>query len=208
MYGKLIDGALEVAPKNYIDENNTILNFDLNEELMKEYGYKLVIEAVKPDYPYNLSYEETEDEIIEIVTPNMEEAKQEKTFENNQKADEARYNQEFTLTIQEQECVFDTSEKTQSDLNTAANFCMATGDTYDGWVTNNGVELDLSLNDVATIAQEFKAKANVYTKWNEYRQAIEDAETIEELEAIVIDYSEEQTSDIEVIIDNDEMDNE
>ena len=129
-----------------------------------------------------------------VKNPNYEaeqlaKAKSEKHAENDYKASEARYNQEFTITIQEQECVFDTKQTTQADLLTAFAVC-SSGETYDGWVTNNGVELDLTLEDVALISQVFKQKSNVYGKWNEYKTAINEAETIEEVEGIDINYGE------------------
>ena len=114
-------------------------------------------------------------------------AKADKYAENDSKASEARYGKEFTLTIQEQECVFDTSQTTQTDLLTAFAVC-STGATYDGWVTNNGVELDLTLEDVALISQTFKAESDVYHQWNEYKQAIDNAETIADVEGININY--------------------
>lgn len=118
----------------------------------------------------------------------LQQAKQSKIAENDAKAEEYRYNQEFTVTIQGKECVFDTKEKTQNDLNTATNFCLATGGTYDNWTTNNGVVLNLTIEDINIIFEEFKAKADVYTKWLEYDTAIKKAETIEQLEEIDISY--------------------
>ena len=114
-------------------------------------------------------------------------AKADKYSENDTKASEARYNQEFTITIQDKVCVFDTKQTTQADLLTAFAVC-STGATYDGWVTNNGVELDLTLEDVALISTTFKDKSNVYGKWNEYKQAIDNAETIADVEEININY--------------------
>ena len=114
-------------------------------------------------------------------------AKAEKIAENDTKANEKRYGQEFTLTVQDKVCVFDTKQTTQADLLTAFAVC-STGATYDGWVTNNGVELDLSLEDVALISATFKTKSNIYGKWNEYRQEIERAKTVKDIERIVIDY--------------------
>lgn len=114
-------------------------------------------------------------------------AKSEKIAENGSKASEARYNQEFTITVQDKVCLFDTSEETQRDLLTAFAVC-STGATYDGWVTNNGVELDLTLEDVELISATFKEKSSVYGKWNEYKQVIDRAKTIAEIEAIDIDY--------------------
>lgn len=117
----------------------------------------------------------------------FEMAKAEKYAENDQKASQSRYGKEFTITIQEQECVFDTKQTTQADLLTAFAVC-STGATYDDWVTNNGVQLDLTMEDVALISQAFKQESNVYLLWNEYKTAIDNAETIEDVEGIVIDY--------------------
>lgn len=114
-------------------------------------------------------------------------AKANKYEENDFKASEARYNKEFTITVQDKVCVFDTKQTTQADLLTAFAVC-STGATYDGWVTNNGVELDLTLEDVALISATFKEKSNVYGKWNEYKQAIDNAETIADVEGININY--------------------
>jgi len=127
-------------------------------------------------------YEVLEGNTVSFVLRDM------KHEENDKKADEKRYNQEFTITIQDKECTFDTSSKTQKDLLTAFAVCFSTGRTYDGWVTNNGVELDLTLEDVATIATTFKELSNVYPKWKEFKEQIDKAVTIAELESIVIDY--------------------
>ena len=117
--------------------------------------------------------------------------KKNKYLENDEKAKEARYNQEFTITIQEQECVFDTSAQTQADLLTAFAVC-STGETYDGWVTNNGVELNLTLEDVALISNTFKELSNVYGKWNQFKELIDAAQTVAEVQAIDIDYNESE----------------
>lgn len=128
------------------------------------------------------------EEILQKLNVEFEQKKMQKHLENAIKAKEARYNQEFSIIIQNKECVFDTSAETQSDLLTAFAVC-AQGETYDGWVTNNGVELDLTLEDVTLIAATFKELSNVYSGWNEYKALIDKAETIEELEAIEINYT-------------------
>lgn len=65
-YGKINENnELEYAPTNY----GNILNFDKNEELLKEYGYKPVIDTLRPSYDdfyYTASskWVENEDEIV------------------------------------------------------------------------------------------------------------------------------------------------
>ena len=70
MYGKLIDGKLVYAPKNYLtDDNRMIFNFNNNVELMKNNGFKEV-EDIVPSYDatthyvIKAGYDEGEDKIV------------------------------------------------------------------------------------------------------------------------------------------------
>lgn len=67
MYGKLTNDFLYYAPKNFTtDTGEVIVNFDKNDNLMKQYGYKEVVKDI-PDYDRHKQkiaiegYEETED---------------------------------------------------------------------------------------------------------------------------------------------------
>lgn len=118
----------------------------------------------------------------------LQEAKQNKYKENDDKAEQSRTSKEFIIIIQDKECLFDTKPQTQIDLLTAFAVC-SQGLTYDGWVTNNGVILNLTLEDLINISNKFKELSDVYPLWNYYRKAIEDAKTVKEVEDIVIDYN-------------------
>lgn len=70
MYGKLVDNKLTYAPTNLLTSNGRlILNFNKNENLMKEFGFKLVVEDI-PLYDSNkydlyvYEYVETDDSIV------------------------------------------------------------------------------------------------------------------------------------------------
>ena len=70
MYGRLINGGLEYAPINYkLVDNRIILNFNKSEDIMRQYGYKNVIDIV-PSYDENTQYvqisgyDETDEAII------------------------------------------------------------------------------------------------------------------------------------------------
>ena len=70
MYGKLIDGKLVYAPKNYLtDDNRMIFNFNNNVEIMKNNGFKEV-EDIVPSYDatthyvIKVGYNEGEDKIV------------------------------------------------------------------------------------------------------------------------------------------------
>ena len=157
----------EIDKLDFIVSNNHLLGYEIKET-------ETALEA------WGLTEEE-----------NLTLAKKNKYLENSNKAKEARYNQEFTITVQSRICTFDTSEETQRDLLTAFAVC-STGGTYDGWTTNNGVELDLTLEDVALISNTFKELSNVYGKWNQFKELIDAAQTIADLEAIDINYNESE----------------
>lgn len=70
MYGRLINGGLESAPINYkLSDGRIILNFNKNEDIMKQYGYKNVIDIVpscdkNTQYVQISGYDETDEAII------------------------------------------------------------------------------------------------------------------------------------------------
>lgn len=109
------------------------------------------------------------------------------TFENDEQSEIARENQVFTVTLQDKECSFQTTRKTQQDLATAKDFIQITGQPYQ-WFSDNNQEVYLTLEDVINISTIFIQKANVYPKWSEYKTVIDNAQTLEELEAIEIIY--------------------
>ena len=45
MYGKINKGYLEYAPNDLKTDNGILLNFNTNEELMKQYEYSISYEA-------------------------------------------------------------------------------------------------------------------------------------------------------------------
>lgn len=165
---------------------------EIKSTLQKPYTEEQRIEfIVEQNHRKRYEIRETEDELQAWGYDSeelLQQAKESKIAENDTKANEYRYSQEFTVTIQGKECLFDTKEKTQNDLNTATNFCLATGGTYDNWITNNGIKLNLTLEDINIIFAKFKAEADVYSLWAEYKEAIEQSETIEQLDEIEISY--------------------
>ena len=118
----------------------------------------------------------------------LQEAKNIKLRENQNNLKKKRYGQTFTVIIQDQECVFDTSEETQRDLQTAA-LVTSSGLTYDGWVTNNDITLNLTNQDVQTVFSAFyQLVSPLYQKDLEYKTSIENAQTIKDLENITLIY--------------------
>lgn len=87
MYAKLENNKLTYAPKNYDTGENLILNFNKNEELMKKYGFKEVLN-IKPEYDNCTQYltikgyVENEDSITINYTINEIEINNEPTLED------------------------------------------------------------------------------------------------------------------------------
>lgn len=84
MFAKLINNQLEPAPINYETgsykdrDKEIIFNFNKNEELMRLYGYKPVIENTKEEgHQYSITYEETENSIIEHIEDVTEQRRRE-----------------------------------------------------------------------------------------------------------------------------------
>jgi len=92
-YAKLIDDRLEFAPKN----KGSILNYDLNVELMIEDGYKLFIPAEIPttNRMYHYEYVEGVNNIIETI---VYDETQEEADEREARLREEAFKREFFQT--------------------------------------------------------------------------------------------------------------
>lgn len=100
MFVKLQNNTIKYAPKNLIEEDITIFNFNTDENLMKEYGYKLLVQVERPTNSrrYNITYQENTDSIQEILTYTETEEEYNERIEQEQKD---RRNQEIDMKIKE-----------------------------------------------------------------------------------------------------------
>lgn len=86
MYAKLENNKLVYAPRNFNIENKLIINFNKNEELMKKYDFKEVID-IKPEYDNTThyisvsGYVENENNVIINYVVNEIETSKEPTLE-------------------------------------------------------------------------------------------------------------------------------
>lgn len=158
-----------------------------DESYYLENGYSLQ-EVVFNKYDNNFYLSDKFDLYMNIDSENIQKAKDYKLEENKRKLQEKRYGQTFSAVLQGQECVFDTSEETQRDLQTAA-LVAATGITYDDWATNNGITLNLTYQDIQTVFSLFyQLVSPLYQKDLEYKELIENSQTVNEVENIEIIY--------------------
>lgn len=117
----------------------------------------------------------------------LENAKKMKHKENDDKVKAKRFNQEFTITLQDEECIFDTNDSTISDLHTAESV-LNNGEDFYKWRTNNNVVINLTKNDLILIYEKIKQLTNVYNIWGHYYDLIENCTSLNDLEEIIIDY--------------------
>lgn len=79
-FARLVNNILEFAPES----KDGIINYNLDEDLMRADGYKEYIETEPPAYPAEVYYEETEAEIIqrykEIIPPEPTPEERERDF--------------------------------------------------------------------------------------------------------------------------------
>ena len=89
-YAKLIEDRIEFAPKN----KGSILNYDLNVDLMLQDGYKPFVEVERPTTIrfYHIEYTESTDAVLEIIVydETQEEAEARITAD-----EEAEFNRKF-----------------------------------------------------------------------------------------------------------------
>lgn len=171
------------------DENNNILLFNEDKQKiettqkhnMEEYAKFPILQTDRPIV--NFEFADTE----EYISRELNNLREKKHEENQKKLDIARTSHLFIVTLQGKECEFDTKDKTQSDLNSAA-ISASIGQPW-LWTTNNRITLSLTSEDILIVSVAYAQAVNAdIAKWTEYEALIEQSETIEELNNIEIIY--------------------
>lgn len=159
-----------------------VLGRDTEEQLLKDLGRLQITEIVETDEKYvlyNGQYLTESEALVEL--------KKQKQQENQKVLDVARTSHTFVVTLQNQECEFDTKDKTQSDLNSAA-IASGMGQPW-LWTTNNRITLSLTAEDIQVVSAAYMQAVNAdIAKWTAFEEQIEQAETIVAVENIVIEY--------------------
>ena len=189
MYAKYInEKQIEFAPKN----KGNIINYNLNVEELTKDGYKPFIEAEKdPDKNYNIIYRDTETQIIEVaieIIPDpvelLQQAKQQKIYENDTARDEA-----LNSGVVYKEVLFDSD--TDQKVNLLATISMMSDTNTIEWFGMNNYSLICTKQDLLNIGGFITAlHSYCWTKNAETKEAIRNASTIEEVNNIVIDYNQ------------------
>jgi hypothetical protein len=194
-YAKYIDNlTIDFPPKN----KDKILNYDINYEKLIEDGYKEYIEAEPPSSTnrhFHYEYEETDNNILQVIAydETQEEAdardlkntKEYKIIENDSTRNEA-LNQGVTYN----NVLFDSDTDQKANL-LGAVLQMSDTNTIE-WYGMNNDSLVCTKQDLLNIgALITQLHSFCWTRNAEIKQAISEAQTIEEVNNITIDYEVE-----------------
>lgn len=168
----------------FIAKNNDLIVMaaDTQAELLQKLVFMVYTEILETTENYilhNGQYLTESEALVEL--------KKQKQQENQKALDVARTSHTFVVTLQNQECEFDTKDKTQSDLNSAA-IASGMGQPW-LWTTNNRITLSLTAEDIQVVSAAYMQAVNAdIAKWTAFEEQIEQAETIAAVENIVIEY--------------------
>ena len=187
-YAKFINETnIEFPPKN----KGNIINYDLNVEELTKDGYKEFIEAQKdPSKNYTITYVVVENQIREIaveIIPDpaelLNQAKEQKISENDNVRDIA-LNQGVTY----QNILFDSD--TDQKVNLLAMVSSMSESERIIWFGKDNQPLDCNKQDLINIGTLItQLQSFCWGKNYEIKTAINEAETVEEVQAIEIDYN-------------------
>ena len=204
-YAKLVNNELEIAPLN----KGSILNYTSNKELLKQDGYKELLEVERPKTQrmYVIQYKESTAQIKEVIKyTETEEAynsrmlansKFLKHSENIKKAKEA-VEQGY---IEFKGALFETNTQTINDLDKERQLSIIEGKTSSTWLSMDDQIVELVINtenetedDFVKIGFLVKAyKNNIWVnKYLAYKAQIEEATTAEDVNSINIDYTQDE----------------
>ena len=189
-YVKLIDGKIEFAPQN----KDGVINYNLDIDLMIADGYKLFIRAIVPQTTrmYHFEYEEHENDITEIIVYDetqeeadariLEQAKEAKIIENDTARDEA-----LLSGITYKDVLFDSD--TDQKVNLLATLTMLEEGQTIVWYGMDNQPLECDKEDLINIGGLItQLHSFCWTKNAQIKTAISEAQTVEQVEAIEVNY--------------------
>lgn len=160
--------------RDYIDSHLDILRYDESQDGIFDNPKGIV------DFSNSLEY----------FAKQLEKEKQNKLTENEQKAyafiDSLIFHYEKDFKLLDFKC----NKETQNDLTTAGLGFASGTITQKQWTTSNAITVFLSQEDVAHILYKIGELIDpAWEKWGNYVNQINNAESLKELNAVVIDYT-------------------
>lgn len=193
MYVKLIDGKIEEAPQNY----NGIINYNLDVERMIADGYKFFVPVTPPSEEeirmYHYEYIENIDNIQETIVYDetqeeadlrkLNQAKENKIVENDTVRDEA-----LLQGVTYKNVLFDSD--TDQKVNLLATVGGMNGEETIMWYGMDNQGLECTKEDLKNIGGLItQLHSFCWTRNAQIKQDINEAETIEEVDEVEIDYN-------------------
>lgn len=123
----------------------------------------------------------------------LKEAKVSKLQENDTVANTV-IQKTFTIEVTKDNipCEFIYNEKTERNLNSSALGFITNQYESKDWTDEQGITVQLTAEDVAKVLLTFNEFVNaIWAKWGTYKQQIDNATSLEEVEAIVLNYGVE-----------------
>ena len=180
--------SITYAPQNYTTEDGrTICNFNTDPNIMLANGFKPVEEAQREaDKIYDVTYQEMDIKIVEVLTENVEreiwEAKDKKLRDNDMFRDQA-----LNGGINYKDILFDSD--TDQKVNLSATYASMTEEDTIVWFGMDNDALLCTKEDIKNIGDLiFQLTTFCWTKNKLNKDALNTAETLEEVEAIDIHY--------------------
>lgn len=128
----------------------------------------------------------------QIVKEIFDNAKEDKKAEALKKA----YDYEENGTVEYKNCVFEMSKSNRGNLRDTVDALKASGQTQTEWNDKNDKMVTLTIDDIEYIRLQL-IMGNIQKLWIEdypaYLEQIANAKTLDELNAIVIDYTQDNT---------------
>lgn len=198
MYVKFISNLeIQEAPQNY----KGIINYNLDIERLIQDGYKVLIPVVIPEHInrlFHIEYVENIDNIEEIIVyeetqeeadeRELESAKENKKQEALNKA----YDFEQNGSVEYKNCVFEMSLSNRQNLKDTEEALTELGEQSTYWNDKNDEIIELTVEDIKYIRLNL-ILARVQILWiNQYpyyKNLIDEATTVDEVEDIEIDYN-------------------
>lgn len=144
-------------------------------------------DAISTDSDYVYYYK---DGTYKKVNKALQEAKDAKSKENDQKARAKVESLKITYKKDGQDLLFEFNLQTQTDLTTAGLQLLAGAIQTKTWTTVNNIVAELNAEDITAIGAQFAALIDPIWSdvWSPYQTQIDEAETVEEVNSIVITY--------------------
>lgn len=191
-YVKFISNTqIEYPPTNKIEDGVTICNYNLDVERMIADGYKEFVPATKEEgKSYKITYVEMDNKVIEVAeeivpTPGelLQQAKEQKIRENDTKRDEA-----LVQGVTYKNVLFDSD--TDQKVNLLATVSeMGDTDTII-WFGMDNQPLNCTKRDLFNIGGLItQLHSFCWNKNYEIKTAIDEAETVEEVNIIEVNYN-------------------